>query len=77
MLGSADTNVILTSVQDSKISDGFICQSKNVKIMSSYQCSVPSRQCYYKCIMLKSRQTDSYGIPCYYHPPETFTNGKC
>ena len=33
MLGSADTNAILSHVQDSKISNGFVYQSKNIKLL--------------------------------------------
>ena len=35
MLGSADTNAILSHVQDSKISNGFVYQSKNIKLLPS------------------------------------------
>ena len=33
MLGSADTNAVLSHVQDSKISNGFVYQSKNIQLL--------------------------------------------
>ena len=76
MLGSADTNAILSHVQDSKISNGFVYQSKNIKLLLAI--SVRRQSCC-KCILLKSRGTDrhSYGISYYYHPLRRQCCCKC